>query len=106
MRLLLLKQFGLAFAALLSTNIWAQTAPIQPSLLPNAAKELVVSKCLQCHADSIWRDQRQDAKAWEATLYRMMARGSVWTGEEIKSMASYLAQDYGPQSPKAAPVSR
>ena len=101
MRLLLL--FGFALTGFASAM--AQTASTENAVMPNA-KELVVGKCLQCHADAIWRDQRQDARAWEATLYRMMARGSVWTGEEIKSMASYLAQDFGPNSPKSAPVNR
>jgi mono/diheme cytochrome c family protein len=103
MRLLLL--FGFAFTGLVSTSAMAQTASTETGAMPHA-KELVVGKCLQCHADAIWRDQRQDAKAWEATLYRMLARGSVWTGDEIKSMASYLAQDFGPNSPKSAPVNR
>ncbi len=73
---------------------------------PNPGRELLLSKCSQCHTDSIWRDQRQDARAWEATLYRMMGRGAVWTGEEIKTMAAYLATDFGPNSPKAKPAAR
>jgi len=72
----------------------------------NPARDLVVGKCLQCHSDNIWRDQRQDARAWEATLYRMLGRGAVWTGEEIKTMANYLATDFGPNSPKVASAIR
>jgi hypothetical protein len=81
-----------------------KAAPSAPAA--NPARELVVSKCLQCHSDAIWRDQRQDARAWEATLYRMLARGAVWTGDEIKTMASYLATDFGPNAPKVASTSR
>jgi len=72
----------------------------------NPGRDLVVGKCLQCHADTIWRDQRQDARAWEATLYRMVARGAVWTGEDIKTMSNYLATDFGPNSPKVASSAR
>ena len=77
-----------------------------PAATPHPARELTVSKCFQCHSDTIWRDQRQDTRAWEAALYRMVARGAVWTGEDIKTMATFLAADYGPNSPKSAPVSR
>lgn len=84
-----------------------------PSLAQDAAKpaaspgrELTVGKCVQCHSESIWRDQRLDARRWEATLYRMVARGAVWSGDDIKTMATYLATDFGPQSPKAAPAPR
>jgi hypothetical protein len=72
---------------------------------PHPARDLTMNKCFQCHTDSMWRDQRLDARAWEATLYRMLARGALWSGDDIKAMASYLATDFGPQSPKSPPVS-
>jgi hypothetical protein len=83
----------------------AQTSS-QAAAPANPARELLMGKCFQCHADSIWRDQRQDARAWEATLYRMMGRGAVWSGEEIKTMAGLLATDFGPNSPRAVPAAR
>jgi hypothetical protein len=89
-----------------SSCVLAQDSAPKAAPAANPARELVVSKCLQCHSDAIWRDQRQDARAWEATLYRMMARGAVWTGDEIKTMASYLATDFGPNAPKVASTSR
>ena len=58
--------------------------------------ELVAEKCAQCHTAAMWQDQRQDARAWEANLYRMVGRGALWTTEEIKSMAEYLGTDFGP----------
>ena len=57
---------------------------------------LLKAKCFQCHTDSMWRDHRQDARGWEATLYRMVGRGGLWTTEEIKLMADYLGTDFGP----------
>jgi len=44
----------------------------------------------------MWRDQRQDIRNWEATLYRMVGRGALWTTDEIKQMADYLGTDFGP----------
>jgi mono/diheme cytochrome c family protein len=57
---------------------------------------LVLSKCFQCHTDAMYRDQRQDRLAWEATVYRMIGRGAMWTPEEVKLMADYLGTEYGP----------
>ena len=97
--------FVLAFVC--APGAMAQNAQADTPAPPaNPARELLMGKCFQCHADSIWRDQRQDARAWEATLYRMMGRGAVWSGEEIKTMAGLLATDFGPNSPRAVPVAR
>ena len=65
---------------------------------------LVLSKCFQCHTDAMYRDLRQDRRAWEATVYRMIGRGALWTPEEIKLMADYLGAEYGTAAkPAAAP---
>jgi len=61
------------------------------------------SKCFQCHTDAMWRDARQDARAWEGAIYRMVGRGGVWTVEEIKLMADYLGTDFGPGRPPNEP---
>jgi hypothetical protein len=49
----------------------------------------------------MWQDQRQDTKAWEANLYRMVGRGALWTTEEIKLMAEYLGANFGPAGTQA-----
>jgi cytochrome c5 len=54
-------------------------------------------KCFQCHGETMWRDLKQDRRAWEGTLYRMVGRGALWTEEEINTMADYLVQINGPQ---------
>jgi len=76
-----------------------QPAPAQPK-----GAELVAAKCAQCHTIAMWQDQRQDARAWEANLYRMVGRGALWTTEEIKLMAEYLGTDFGPNVRPAAPA--
>ena len=90
--------FTLGFAV----NALAQSAASEstPSVAAPNGRDLLQSRCAQCHSDAMWRDQRQDAKAWEATLYRMMGRGAVWSADDIVSMASFLGTELGPQVPK------
>jgi mono/diheme cytochrome c family protein len=71
------------------------TAPAGPG------REIVQRKCAQCHAATMWTALRQDRRAWESTLYRMVGRGALWTPEEINAMADYLAQIRGSTSAKA-----
>ena len=67
-----------------------------PPGFPDApGKEMVVTKCFQCHGPGMWLDHRQDRKGWEGVLYRMVGRGALWSEEEIKAMADYLAAVYG-----------
>ena len=61
-------------------------------------KEVLLSKCFQCHGPNMWIYHRQDRRAWESTLYRMVGRGALWTEEEIKAMADYLGAAYGRSS--------
>ena len=97
--------------ALSAPALGQDAAATKPAAAPtltaaHPARELTVSKCFQCHSEAMWRDQRQDARAWEAALYRMVARGAIWSGEDIKIMAAFLAADFGPNAPRAAPVAR
>lgn len=81
-------------------------AAVQPALaqqkkpaavgFPDApGKDVLVSKCFQCHSPNMWMDQRQDRRAWESTLYRMVGRGALWNEDEIRQMADYLGNVYG-----------
>jgi hypothetical protein len=58
-------------------------------------KDLLVSKCFQCHSPNMWMDLRQDRRGWESTLYRMVGRGALWTKDEVNQMAEYLGTTYG-----------
>jgi mono/diheme cytochrome c family protein len=97
------RTFLLALAPLLLL-----TAPVGAQQPPAAHKglEIIKATCFQCHTDAMWRDQRQDARAWEANLYRMVGRGALWTTEEIKLMADYLGNDFGPNTPPVTPQAR
>jgi mono/diheme cytochrome c family protein len=79
--------------ALASMSLLA--APASAQQKPTGA-ELIASKCFQCHTQALWQDQRQDTRAWEANLYRMVGRGALWSSEEIKLMAEYLGTNFGP----------
>ena len=67
-------------------------------------RDTLTAKCFQCHTNAMWQDQRQDARAWESTLYRMVGRGALWTTEEIRAMAAYLGADFGPDAKPNTPA--
>ena len=76
-----------------------QPARREPAGFPDApGKEVLLSKCFQCHGPNMWIAQRQDRRAWESALYRMVGRGALWTEEEIKAMADYLGATYGKEA--------
>ena len=92
----------------------ASLALAQPSLaqertreargFPDApGKDVLVGKCFQCHSPGMWADHRQDRRGWEATLYRMVGRGALWSEDEIKKMADYLGATYAPAPVRSAP---
>ena len=70
------------------------TAPAKPAADP-PGKAILTTKCFQCHQVSMWSSLRQDRRAWESTLYRMVGRGALWTEAEITAMADFLAQTRG-----------
>src|SRR5260221_4676373 len=69
----------------------------KPPGFPDApGKEVLVGKCFQCHAPTMWQDHRQDRRGWESGLYPMVGRRALWTEDAIRTMADYLAPAYGP----------
>ena len=89
--------------AFLLAGLSLTTAIAQAQEPQNPGRALVLSKCFQCHTDAMFRDQRQDRRAWEATVYRMVGRGALWTPEEINQMSDYLGSEFGPAAKSAAP---
>jgi cytochrome c5 len=74
-------------------------AAAEAATLPDGpGKDVLVSKCSQCHGQAMWNDLRQDRRAWEGVLYRMVGRRALWTAEEIDAMAGYLARVRGPRT--------
>jgi cytochrome c5 len=80
----------------------ATAAAGQPTAtLPDGpGKDVLMNKCFQCHNQAMWNDLRQDRRAWEGVLFRMVGRRALWTEEEINAMADYLARVRGPEPPK------
>jgi hypothetical protein len=66
-------------------------------------RDVVMGKCFQCHTESMYRDLRQERRGWEATIYRMIGRGGLWTAEEITLMADYLGAALGADARPAPP---
>jgi len=89
-----MKLLALIASLLLSQSALAQRKP-PPGFPDGPGKDVLVSKCFQCHTPNMWMDQRQDRRAWESTLYRMVGRGALWTQDDIKQMADYLGKTYG-----------
>jgi len=73
----------------------AQQKPAPVGFPDAPGKEVLTAKCFQCHGPNMWTDQRQDRRAWESALYRMVGRGALWTQDEIRQMADYLGKTYG-----------
>jgi hypothetical protein len=96
---------ALAGALLLPAAAVAQKKPA-PGFPDGPGKEVLVGKCFQCHSPGMWMDLRQDSRAWESTLYRMVGRGALWTQDEIQQMAGYLGTNYGVAAPAAQPSAR
>jgi hypothetical protein len=84
---------AILFGACLASPALAQRA--KPAGFPDGpGKDVLVAKCFQCHAPTMWQDHRQDRRGWESVLYRMVGRGALWTEDEIATMAGYLAVAY------------
>jgi len=73
-----------------------QVAPPAKPVAEGPGKEILTRKCFQCHQVGMWSSLRQDRRAWEGVLYRMVGRGALWTEAEINAMADFLAQTRGP----------
>ena len=84
----------LVVLALVASPALAQQKPKAAGFPDAPGKDVLLSKCFQCHGPNMWTDQRQDRRAWESTLFRMVGRGALWSEEEIKAMADYLGAVY------------
>ena len=72
--------------------------PAQASALPDLpGRDVLTRRCMQCHQMSMWTALHQDRRAWESTIYRMVGRGALWSEDDIRAMAGYLARVRGPQ---------
>jgi mono/diheme cytochrome c family protein len=89
------RKLTLAGAALSCCMAFAQQPKSAPGFPDGPGKEILLAKCFQCHGPNMWIAQRQNRRAWESALYRMVGRGALWTEDEIRQMADYLGTAYG-----------
>ena len=94
----LLRSWALLLCLSIVSSARAQEvpAPPQPAVTQGSGQQILQRKCAQCHAATMWTALRQDRRAWESVLYRMVGRGALWTPDEINAMADYLTQIRGP----------
>jgi hypothetical protein len=93
----------LAIALLVLFAFATGNAAEEAQPLPDGpGKDLLMSKCFQCHSEGMWKDQRQDRRGWQGALYRMVGRGALWSEDEINTMANYLSTALPPREAKAA----
>ncbi len=98
MKRLALIVIALACCAALAQQQPAREPRAAPAFPDGPGKEVLLSKCFQCHGPNMWIYHRQDRRAWESTLYRMVGRGALWTEEEIGAMSDYLGTAYARSS--------
>lgn len=89
------------FVSFLFTSVAQAGQATNAGFTDGPGKDLLMSKCFQCHGEGMWKDLRQDRRKWEGVLYRMVGRGALWTEDEINTMATYLSTAFGPQNAKA-----
>jgi cytochrome c5 len=80
----------------LGQHYGASVAAAPAATLPDGpGKDVLMARCFQCHGQSMWNDLRQDRRAWQGVLYRMVGRRALWTEQDIDTMADYLARVRG-----------
>src|SRR5256885_9352629 len=79
--------FAILWCGLLGATA-GQAQRAKPQGFPDApGKEVLLTKCFQCHAPTMWQDHRQDRRGWESVLYRMVGRGALWPPDGITTIA-------------------
>jgi cytochrome c5 len=66
-----------------------------PRGLPDGpGRDLVTSRCLTCHADTLIREQRLGAPAWGREVDKMIAWGAVLEPAQRAQVVTYLAEHF------------
>jgi mono/diheme cytochrome c family protein len=58
-------------------------------------KDLFMEKCTQCHGVQDVLGKRNNIAGWEATVRQMVSLGAPLTEDEVKTVSTYLATQYG-----------
>jgi mono/diheme cytochrome c family protein len=88
-------------ALMLPAGAAAQDA--NPNALPEGGgKALVATRCVGCHDLNTAVSRRGTAAEWRETITRMVERGAQIPAAESATIASYLAEHFGPAAAPAA----
>ena len=94
MRLLLF--VGTAAAALLAAAA-LRAQSFNPNALPDGeGRELVAAACATCHPAIAFTRVREGSDAWRAQVYDMILRGAQVGPDEVDTVVTYLATNFGP----------
>jgi competence ComEA-like helix-hairpin-helix protein len=81
---------------LVPKEVHAQSGASQDQLPDAPNKNLVISKCTQCHGADVFVSQRQDASAWDNTISMMKSNGLVLSDEDYDKVLTYLSTNLAP----------
>jgi mono/diheme cytochrome c family protein len=94
-------------AALLLAALPSRAQQFNPNALPEGeGREVVAGACSTCHPAIAFTRLREGADAWRAQVYDMILRGAQVAPEEVDTVVSYLATNFGPgiNVPKGRPA--
>jgi len=71
------------------------------NLLPDGpGKDVVLKKCTSCHSIRNVIASRRTADDWAQEVTKMVGRGATISDDEADTIINYLADHFGPNSPK------
>lgn len=73
----------------------APPATVAITLPPGPGKDLVETRCVTCHNLERVAVIKRPRQHWPALVANMVARGAVATPEEARTIAAYLAEQFG-----------
>jgi mono/diheme cytochrome c family protein len=91
----------LAFVVVLSALNGTVAARAQ-GLPPGKGREIVETRCTQCHGTDVIRAQGRSPEEWNETVSRMVAGGTTLSDVEFETVLTYLSAALGPGSPAIA----
>jgi hypothetical protein len=87
---------------------WAVVYPVSAQEFPDGpGKEILTTKCAQCHSPNIVRTFAHTAEEWHDVVFTMNDQGADITDEEMPVLVAYLAKNWGraTQTPSESPSS-
>ena len=91
--------------AALSARMSAEENAALRALPPGAGHDIVVGKCLVCHAATMITQQHKDTTGWNKTVTQMIAWGAPVAKNQQAPLVAYLAEHF-PARTAGAPAGR